>query len=129
MRTKIDTPAGATAPTSTGEAFAPIASWEGRYIAVDVIGTGCMLVHRSVFEKIHEKFPNLPLFFWSKERNPSMLKQMNFPDPLMNEVSEDFYFCLLAKLAGFPAIVDTDVKCGHISTVKIEESMVTLPGV
>ena len=75
------------------------------------------------------KFPNLPLFFWSKERNPDLLKSMNFPDPLMNEVSEDFYFCILAKLSGFPPIVDTEVKCGHISTVKIEENMVTLPGV
>ena len=115
--------------TATGEAFAPVASWEGRLIAVDVIGTGCMLVHRSVFEKISATYPGLPWFFWSKERSPALLKSMDLPDPLMNEVSEDFYFCLLAKKCGFQVIVDTEIKCGHISTVKIEESTVTLPGV
>lgn len=125
IRTKIDDKTVAV----TGEAFVPIASWEGRLIAVDVIGTGCMLVHRSVFEKIMATYPKLPLFFWSKERAPELLKTMDLPDPLMTEVSEDFYFCLLAKKCGFQIIVDTEVKCGHISTVKIEESTVTLPGV
>ena len=51
----------------------------------------------------------------------ALLKSMDLPDPLMNEVSEDFYFCLLAKKCGFQVIVDTEIKCGHISTVKIEE--------
>lgn len=119
---RVDTP-------DKKEAFAPIATWKGRLISVDVVGTGCMLVHRSVFEKIREKYPNLPLFFWAKDRDSKMLDQMNLPDPLMREVSEDFYFCMLAKDCGFNVIVDTDVKCGHISTVKIEEDTVTLPGV
>ena len=30
----------------------------------------CMLVHRSVFEKISATYPGLPWFFWSKERSP-----------------------------------------------------------
>lgn len=111
------------------EAFSPISSWTGRLIQCDVIGTGCMLVHRNVFEKIREKFPELPLFLWTKDRNAKLLDKLNLPDALMRDVSEDFYFCLLAKLAGFPTIVDTDVKCGHVSVVKIDESTVTLPGV
>ena len=111
------------------EAFAPISSWTGRLIQCDVIGTGCMLVHRSVFEKIREKFPKLPWFLWSKDRNPALLDSLDLPDPLMRDVSEDFYFCMLAKLAGFPTVVDTEVKCGHISVVKIDEKTVTLPSV
>jgi len=47
-------------------AFSPIASWSGRYINVDVVGAGCMLIHKSAYEKIKAAYPDLPLFFWSK---------------------------------------------------------------
>ena len=119
---KVKTPEGT-------EAFAPIATWTGRTVEVDVVGAGCMLVHRSVFGKIKETYPHLPLFYWAKERNPRVLDEMGLPDPLMRDVSEDFWFCLLAKKCGFHVVIDTDVKCKHISTVAIDETLVTLPGV
>ena len=111
------------------EAFAPIANWSGRVIEVDVVGCGCMLVHRSVFDRIQEVYPHLPLFFWSKDRNPRVLDSMGLPDPLMRDVSEDFWFCLLAKKCGFHIMVDTEIKCRHISTVSIGEDTVAVPGV
>jgi hypothetical protein len=111
------------------EAFAPVATWTGRTIECDVIGTGCMLVHRSVFEKIRATYPHIPWFFWAKERSSEILDAMKLPDPLLREVSEDFFFCLLAKKCGYQIIVDTDVKCKHISVVAIGEETVSLPGV
>jgi hypothetical protein len=110
------------------DAFVPVASWTCRLFEVDVIGTGCMLVHRSVFEEIRKK-TDLPFFMWSKERNPTLLDKMGIPNPMMREVSEDFWFCMLARHCGFKIVVDGEVKCGHITTVKLTEQSVTLPGV
>ena len=70
MRTKIENKTSGVPVSATGEAFAPIAKWEGRLISVDVIGTGCMMVHRSVFEKIMKDYPGIPMFFWTKDSQP-----------------------------------------------------------
>lgn len=110
-------------------AFSPVMAWEGRYIKVDVVGAGCMLIHRSAYEKIRKTYPNLPLFFWSKERSRDLLDSMEIPDFRAEQVSEDFYFNLLAKAAGIDTVIDTTVQCDHISTVKITPDSVTLPGV
>ena len=114
--------------TPTGEvAFAPVASWtDARLFKVDVTGCGCCLIHRDVFFKIREKFPDLPFFFWSNTRDKKIIDKMNLPDPAMGNVSEDFFFCLLAKQAGFDIVMDSEVKCEHLSVVKIGPDNVTL---
>ena len=110
------------------EAFGAISGWQGRLIKVDVTGTGCMLVHKSVFEKIREK-TQLPFFLWTKERNRTLLPT-DLPDPLMYDVSEDFFFCMLAKhFAGIDVVIDTEVRCGHISTVKLFNGKASVPDV
>jgi len=59
-------------------------------IRVDVCGFGCVLTHRELFEKIPK-----PYF------------------DIQNDLSEDFYFCIKAKAAGFELWADPSFECGH----------------
>jgi hypothetical protein len=80
-----------------GDGYAPIATWAGRMIRVDVVGMGCCLIHADVFRKVQE-----PWFKWTS-------------------VSEDFYFCENAAKAGFSIHVDTQVVGKHIGVFEIDE--------
>jgi hypothetical protein len=63
-------------------------------IEVDAVGTGFILIKRTVFEK-------LPMP-WFLHTSPE------------KGLSEDLYFCSKAKENGFKIYVDTTVKIGHI---------------
>ena len=76
------------------QGFVPVQSWSGNWISVDVIGMGCCLMKREVFERVPE-----PWFWWGPGESPS----------------EDFNFCLKAKEHGFKVMVYTDVRASHIS--------------
>jgi GT2 family glycosyltransferase len=67
---------------------------ENRLVECDVVGAGCLLVERRVFEALAEP--------WFR---------------LTDKVGEDVYFCMHAKHhGGFPVYVDTGVDCLHIVT-------------
>jgi hypothetical protein len=78
-----------------------------KLVQVTWAGFGCMAVHRSVFEAILAKFPDLKStkkgephnFFGSIESGPQ---------------GEDVAFCKRAYAAGHPTFLDLSVWCGHV---------------
>lgn len=69
---------------------------------VDLVGAGCLLIHRRVLEGMAK-----PWFDWELGRKtPAELGR-----PAM---SEDFSFCVRAKQAGFKIYLDTSTRCEHV---------------
>ncbi len=83
---------------SAKEAFEPVTEWKAKLVEVDVVGLGCCLIKREVFENTPK-----PWFRWELDKAPS----------------EDFYFLLKAKTKGYKVIVDTTIRCSHIASMKI----------
>lgn len=67
---------------------------------VDLVGAGCLLIHRRVLERIER-----PWFDWEIGRK--------VPEG-RTAMSEDFAFCLKVKVAGFKVHLDTSVRCAHV---------------
>lgn len=84
--------------------FAPISKWNGNWLSVDVIGLGFCLIDTIVFKTLREKINKDVWFVWD--------------DP--DTMSEDFYFCQLAKEHGFSVMVFTDVKLSHLGVLKVK---------
>jgi len=81
--------------------YMPIANWDGDGIMkVDVIASGLMLIHRSVFDAV-----GFPWFKWTRDTE------------LAGSgcgLSEDFNFSEKVNAAGFDIIIDTAVQAAHI---------------
>jgi hypothetical protein len=71
-------------------------------------GSACILIHRSVFEKMYAKYGR---GWYDRAFNPSM-KQ---------ETSEDLSFCMRALALGIPVHVHTGVKTSHMKKVWLSE--------
>lgn len=72
-------------------------------------GSACLLIHKSVFEKINEKFG--PGKWYDRVKNPVM-------DRL---ISEDLSFCLRAGMVGCTVWVDSSVKTTHAKKIYVSE--------
>ena len=89
--------------------FTPLTKWQGNLLNVDVVGMGFCLIDMKVFKEV----PG-PWFVWN----------------LPNGISEDFYFCILAKKYGYDTKVFSDVKLSHLGTLKVKtDGTITVPDV
>jgi len=76
----------------------PIKFNYGDIVEAEAGGAGCLLIHRSVFDKIEP-----PYFEWSVGKRPEKFESM----------SEDFYFFRKIREHGFKFLVDTSIQCKH----------------
>jgi len=77
---------------------------EGNLVKVGGVGTGCLLVHRSVFEKIKP-----PWFHFAYDKYGCITS------------SEDYNFSEKARKAGYKLYVDTGSVCGHAKYVDLHD--------
>lgn len=75
-------------------------------IEVDLVGAGCLLIHRSVLEKLPPIEPGHHWFCWRVDRQGIL--------PPGECLSEDFSFNLHAQRHGYKVLVDTSIRCRHI---------------
>tara|TARA_R110000868_G_scaffold73521_5_gene213204 strand:- start:452 stop:1405 length:954 start_codon:yes stop_codon:yes gene_type:complete len=79
---------------------------EDRLVESDWVGTGCLLIHRTVFEAIRIKFPELA---------PRTTGQpFNFFQPMQDGAGEDIAFCMRANAAGHRPHLDLGLQCAHV---------------
>ena len=96
----------------------PVGQWITKYkpgsvIEVDTVGAGCLLIHRSVLEKMPAQRPEAGKhwFDWAVDCPPQ-----HAPNGTM---SEDFSFCIHVKRTLVVSVlVDTSVVCRHVGAAE-----------
>jgi GT2 family glycosyltransferase len=82
---------------------------EDQLVRVSATGTGFLLIHRSVLEKVRDT---------SGDEAAPWFREMPVGEP-MALMGEDMTFCLRAGAAGFPVHVHTGIKIGHMKTTML----------
>ena len=106
---------------------------DGLYIRATRAMTGFMCIHREVFPKIQEAYPNLAYAIWSKDSTIDMFDF--FPQGVYDRTwyGEDFAFCRLWEKIGGEIAVMPDFTLGHHGRGKswygnLSEYISQLPG-
>jgi len=89
-------------------------------IQIAATGAACLLVHRTVLEKMAERYP--PPWPWFAET--PFYERGEDGKPILetgDAYSEDITFCLRAQACGFPIYVHTGIKLGHVKTFEADE--------
>ncbi|NBU94060.1 MAG: hypothetical protein EBS18_05930 [Actinobacteria bacterium] len=81
-------------------------AYQDEVAPVDWVATGCMLVHRKVFQDIEEKFPEL--------KSPIANGEFDFFHPINSKTGEDVSFCKRAKEAGHQPHIDLGLPVFHV---------------
>lgn len=77
----------------------------GELLEVDLVGAGCLLIHKSVLTSLPPLNPNCRWFEWRCDREDL---------PQLEKTSEDFTFCKHARRNGYKFYVDTSIQCRHV---------------
>ncbi len=80
----------------------------GHVIDVELVGAGCLLIHRSVLEQLKPLSPGHRWFDWRVDLAGTGIY------PPGECLSEDYSFCLQARKQGWKVKVDTSIICRHV---------------
>jgi hypothetical protein len=99
------------------EMFAPLREPlpENTLMQVAGIGTGCMMIHRSVFAKMADAL-------LAVEMPPLLFREMHHDRANYRE-SEDLWFCRVAGNAGIPIFVNTSLIIRHVKPILLDREM------
>lgn len=75
-------------------------------VEADLVGAGCLLIHRHVLEKVPPQDRVHPWFWWRVDDQEAHKKGMG--------MSEDFTWCKHVRQHGYKIYVDTSIKCRHV---------------
>lgn len=101
-------------PNNNGQLGWPTGLPANTMIEVDVVGAGCLLIHRSVLERLPPQRPGYHWFDWRVN-----LRGLGVcPDASC--MSEDYTFNLHCKNHGIRTMVDTSVLCRHIGAAEAQ---------
>lgn len=82
----------------------------GAMIEVDLVGAGCLLIHRTVFEHVLGPRANLGKKWFDWRVDTQTLSPPSDQPPL----SEDFTWCDLVRKHGYHIMIDSSIQCRHV---------------